>query len=598
MKTNSHIVALFAFILFSMIAENVNAQTITGVHAFTTDLKAVATSDDGHYSVIASNKYYNPNGEVVIIDHLDNNNVVQQVTITPGGSGNNWGIDFFTQATIDNDGNAYVSYKYHTRADNIVEMRIDKMDINGNITTVFELGGAGTHAMKATDNAIFIMLSSGVYGFDPMNSGLPYFDDYLFVSIDTATNGINYTQEWDETFYDITETADGNLLVSSYDHYWKLDSNNGSVLVDNIKDGDDVLFCDDGDIIIKNNGTSNASRRDWNGNIITQSDFGYSFYNRTVKAMKRFGNKYYYVTQSGLGQIVLLEKSMVNENHDFIHKKLLRPPSNVMYLTTDNSVFEAVSPTKILGITESTVTAVARYQNGPWDFHGNILPDTNNNWCWFVYTYAVEIDESQYISVNNINTHNIVGVYNNAVVNENGNVVNEDIQEAVVLFASESDIPAEGTDLSSWGLWTYNGGIVSQDAPFLNKVRVNDNGKYVDVAGMDPIGDGTNPWMKKYTDMRIYLMDGSTVGVGEQEITNINIYPNPANDVVNIEVEEGQRYTNIELFDTQGKVIRKINLQNNLSGHIQVSLTGIPAGLYTVKLTGNITTQYIKLLVE
>ncbi len=230
------------------------------------------------------------------------------------------------------------------------------------------------------------------------------------------------------------------------------------------------------------------------------------------------------------------------------------------------------------------VTAVATYHGGPWDFHGNVLPNTGGNLRWFVYTYTFEIDESQYISVNDINTHNIVAVYNNAVVNEDGDVESEDIQEAVVYFASESDIPAEGTNLSSWGLWTYNGGMISQDASFLNRVKVNDNGRYVDVVGMDPVGDGTQPWMKKYTNLRIYLKNGSSLGENEVRIVDFSLFPNPTNSIFSITTNMAN-ITKIEVCNAKGQLIMQQYTNNQNTIHI--NLSHFQNGIYFVKVIDN-----------
>jgi len=74
-----------------------------------------------------------------------------------------------------------------------------------------------------------------------------------------------------------------------------------------------------------------------------------------------------------------------------------------------------------------------------------------------------------------------------------------------------------------------------------------------------------------------------TVGVKEQNdaIGNINLFPNPAKDHLNLELNNTS-YSDYAIYDTQGKLIKEeknINLKNS------IDLVGINSGLYSLKLS-------------
>jgi glucose/arabinose dehydrogenase len=66
---------------------------------------------------------------------------------------------------------------------------------------------------------------------------------------------------------------------------------------------------------------------------------------------------------------------------------------------------------------------------------------------------------------------------------------------------------------------------------------------------------------------------------------NINIYPNPWIDILNIELESLDfTFSSLELSDLNGRIIRQISLQNETS--IQLDRDEIPTGLYFLRLNG------------
>jgi len=61
---------------------------------------------------------------------------------------------------------------------------------------------------------------------------------------------------------------------------------------------------------------------------------------------------------------------------------------------------------------------------------------------------------------------------------------------------------------------------------------------------------------------------------------SVNIYPNPASDIINIQVENGDA-TNIEIYDMQGKIV----LQDLLNGNnTSLNVSSLTNGLYILSL--------------
>jgi agarase len=70
--------------------------------------------------------------------------------------------------------------------------------------------------------------------------------------------------------------------------------------------------------------------------------------------------------------------------------------------------------------------------------------------------------------------------------------------------------------------------------------------------------------------------------------SNVAVYPNPANDVLNIQLGENQ--SDMVIYNSVGQVVRRYD---NVSGDMQINIADLNAGIYFVK-TNNGVTKMIK----
>ena len=82
----------------------------------------------------------------------------------------------------------------------------------------------------------------------------------------------------------------------------------------------------------------------------------------------------------------------------------------------------------------------------------------------------------------------------------------------------------------------------------------------------------------------------------ESSVTGYSVYPNPANEVLNIDIELTSYQGNdveIEIVDINGRKIQSQNAQLDRGyNHLEVDLSEIPNGIYMINFTG--TRDYIK----
>ncbi len=136
-------------------------------------------------------------------------------------------------------------------------------------------------------------------------------------------------------------------------------------------------------------------------------------------------------------------------------------------------------------------------------------------------------------------------------------------------------------------------------------------------------GDGTtsteaNPEPHEYLSSGIYTIsltatDGINTSIVTQEVTvvvsgisnlaidnSIHIFPNPSNEVLNINFEvDQQEIVNVAILDITGKIVKSVANQMVINGQLNMStsVTDLTNGLYTLQIAGNNTVNNYKFTV-
>ena len=83
------------------------------------------------------------------------------------------------------------------------------------------------------------------------------------------------------------------------------------------------------------------------------------------------------------------------------------------------------------------------------------------------------------------------------------------------------------------------------------------------------------------------------MGIESLLLNSINLYPNPANDVVNVQCTM-YNIQEVEVFDVYGKVINTVNVNDNPT---RINISGLANGMYFVRVTtdkGAVTKPFVK----
>jgi len=103
-----------------------------------------------------------------------------------------------------------------------------------------------------------------------------------------------------------------------------------------------------------------------------------------------------------------------------------------------------------------------------------------------------------------------------------------------------------------------------------------DGGAVVSLFGGSAIAGGRASWILKFNPNG--LIGLTNIETGDKE--SIKVYPNPANDYINVDIESTNfKQSDIELFDMQGRLVKKAKLKSKLGNRINVS--NLNAGAYT-----------------
>mgnify|MGYP002529043039 CR=1 FL=1 len=76
--------------------------------------------------------------------------------------------------------------------------------------------------------------------------------------------------------------------------------------------------------------------------------------------------------------------------------------------------------------------------------------------------------------------------------------------------------------------------------------------------------------------------------------SNVNLFPNPAKEYVDIRVDGELNVTNMEVFDVYGKLLNAVNVIDNPT---RINVNNLSNGMYFVRVTteeGAVTKSFVK----
>ena len=94
------------------------------------------------------------------------------------------------------------------------------------------------------------------------------------------------------------------------------------------------------------------------------------------------------------------------------------------------------------------------------------------------------------------------------------------------------------------------------------------------------------------TAAAIRMITGDSVGL-EEEISGLNVYPNPSNGIVNIQLEGNQTFL-VQVNDVVGKLISEENINSNTT----LNLQDLERGVYFITVSDSETSQTTKVIIE
>ena len=138
---------------------------------------------------------------------------------------------------------------------------------------------------------------------------------------------------------------------------------------------------------------------------------------------------------------------------------------------------------------------------------------------------------------------------------------------------------------------------INGDTNFINRINISTGG-HKQIQGIHATNDGGllllayskddgyigkhSTWILKYHPKG--LIGLVNIETGEKE--TIKVYPNPARDYINVDIQSSNfKQSDIELFDMQGKLVKKAKLKSKLGNRINVS--NLNAGAYTYNVSVN-----------
>jgi hypothetical protein len=132
----------------------------------------------------------------------------------------------------------------------------------------------------------------------------------------------------------------------------------------------------------------------------------------------------------------------------------------------------------------------------------------------------------------------------------------------------------------------YNTSASTPNPPSLNLGTWEESQAFTGVPGLC---GGTPP-----TILSGDVQDGETLGSHLFTLEALEIYPNPVNDKLTVQLNQQVEYLNITLYDMLGKQVKHFSF-NNLSQSI-INLEDLPKGIYVLEATSGSQSKVLRLI--
>ncbi|MDA9289573.1 T9SS type A sorting domain-containing protein [Polaribacter sp.] len=128
------------------------------------------------------------------------------------------------------------------------------------------------------------------------------------------------------------------------------------------------------------------------------------------------------------------------------------------------------------------------------------------------------------------------------------------------------EVSATTTVASEWETLTFDYSAINTANSYDKLVLIFDNGT---------MGDGSDNYTFYIDDIEL---SGETAGIDDQDLVSLNMYPNPASDVLNISAQN--TINTVEIYNVLGQKVIRMNIEDTSA---EINVSNLNAGIYLIK---------------
>ena len=174
-------------------------------------------------------------------------------------------------------------------------------------------------------------------------------------------------------------------------------------------------------------------------------------------------------------------------------------------------------------------------------------------------------------------------------------ILPEDVSYTISVTASINSIPEDDYQLAIRLIQP------EADSDKTDSWQLNARNTYILFSNEIPIIEGAwntnNALVGGWSILGTITIDNTTLSTTDEVIRDeVNIYPNPANDKLHIEIDKRNRINSIQIYDTTGRLIQSIDTPNKSYQNI-LDVKNISNGIYHISIHsdyGNVQKRFIK----